>query len=254
MPTPDPHLSSYPKKETVPVQSRLISKMIGPALRFWLRSQVEQVENLQVEITGGDRQILAGQIYRVAVSAEDVVYQGLHFSRIHLTGNNMRINLGQVIQGQPLRLLSPVPVEAELLLKSADLNASLQAPLLATALSEFLSLLQSGSRKTALAAVKPITVEKVVIDPGQLTFHTSSLSADGSTLPLAIQMGLQLASPRELQFVDPHYLFQNEAQRLPLKDLHGFTLDLGPEVAVRELRLESGQLVCWGQMNVLPTS
>ncbi len=254
MPATDPHLALPPEKGPAPVQSRLISKIIEPALRFWLQSQVERAENLRVEITGGNRQILAGHIYRVVVSAKDVVYQGLHFSQIHLTGDNIRINLGQVIQGQPLRLLDTVPVEARLLLNSAAVNASLQAPLLTTALNELLSRLQSDGREMAVAAVQSMTVQKIFIDSGQLTFSTSILAADGSTLPLAIQTGLQLASPHELQFSDPQYLFQNEAQRLLFRNLHGFTLDLGPEVAVRELKLQSDQLICWGQINVLPAS
>lgn len=254
MPARNPHLTSPPEQGTAPARSRLISRIIGPALRFWLQSQVERVKNLQVEITGGDRQILAGHIDRAAVSAEDVVYQGLYFSRIHLTGGNIRINPGQVILGQPLRLLSPVPVETELLQKSADLNASLQAPLLTIALQEFLSLLQTGDSQTAVAAVQSPTIEQIVITPGQLTFQASIPSMDGSSLPLMIQMGLQLASPRELQFIEPQYLFPDEAQRLPLGDLHGFTLDLGPEVALQELRLEAGQLVCRGEIKVLPAS
>jgi len=145
-------------------------------------------------------------------------------------------------------------VEAELLLKSADLNASLRAPLLTTALREFLALLQTGGSQVAVAAVQLPTVEQIVINPGQLTFRTSILATDGNPLPLMIQMGLQLASSHELQFIEPQYLFQDEARRLPLGDLHGFTLDLGPEVAIRELRLEAGQLVCRGEINILPDS
>jgi predicted phage tail protein len=118
--------------------SRIISRILSPAVRLWLRSQVEQVEDLQFQIEGGDRQILSGHIPRVAIAARQVVYQGLHLSQMDLAGTGIRINLGQVLKGKPLKLLEIVPVEGEMQLQEADLNASLRAPILSGAVSELL--------------------------------------------------------------------------------------------------------------------
>ena len=124
--------------EPVSSKQRIISKILSPAVWLWLRSQVEQVSNLEVKISGSDRQILTGYIPRVFMCARHVVYQGLHLSQVQLVGENILTNLGQVLRGKPLQLLEPVPVSGELLLKESDLNASLQSPLLANALNDLL--------------------------------------------------------------------------------------------------------------------
>jgi hypothetical protein len=99
------------------------------------------VDDLQFQLQGGDRQILTGHIPGISIQASNAIYQGLHLSRIGLEGSNIRVNLGQVIKGQPLRLLEPVPVTGELLLKEGDLQASLRSTLLSNALSELLGTL-----------------------------------------------------------------------------------------------------------------
>jgi hypothetical protein len=86
-------------KTLKPKKSTIISTVLSPALRLWLRSQVEQLEALQFNIIGGDRQILTGHIPGVSIAASGVVYQGLHLSKIQLEGTDIRVNLGQVIKG-----------------------------------------------------------------------------------------------------------------------------------------------------------
>ena len=47
----------------------LIRKGLAPAVGLWLRSQVEHIKDLEVEIEAGDRQILSGCIPQVRISA-----------------------------------------------------------------------------------------------------------------------------------------------------------------------------------------
>lgn len=220
-------------------------------MQLWLRSQVEQVKDLQVTVEAGDHQILAGQIRRVSVSAQQAVYQGLHLSQIHLVGNNIHLNLAQMLRGQPLRLLEAIPVEVELLLQAADLDGSLQAPLLATAISDFLrSLLQAGGLMEATSAVQ-LHPQQISIDPGQFTLRAKLVPVHGSPISLILRAGLQLEGVHVLRLDRPRWSSDWEGE-LPLKDLDGFKLDLGSEVAIQELSLETDQLVCRGQIVVLP--
>ena len=225
-------------------QSQIISKVLSPAVRLWLRSQVQQVSNLEVKILGSDRQILHGAIPEVCISARHAVYQGLHLSQIKLVGLGICINLGQVLRGQPLRLLEPVPVFCELLLQESDLNASLQAPMLATALTELLGTLLSAR----CSVNEQINWQKIAIDSGQLTL-VATLAAELAPTPLVISTGLKLASCHELQMEQPHIKTQ---QGLTLENLDSFKMDLGTEVAIEELTLSPGQLVCRGRINVIP--
>lgn len=232
------------------LQSRIISKIVAPALQLWLRSQVEQVKDLQVTVEAGDRQMLAGQIRRVSVSAQQAAYQGLRLSQIHLVGSNIHLNLAQVLRGQPLQLLEAIPVEVELLLQAADLNASLQAPILATAISDFLRLLLEAGGLTEATSAVQLHPQQISIDPGQFTLGAKLVPVQGSPISLTLRAGLQLESVHVLRLDQPRWSFSHG--ELPLKDLDGFKLDLGSEVAIQALSLQADQLICRGQIVVLP--
>jgi hypothetical protein len=219
---------------------------------MWLRSQVSQVEELQVKIEGGDRQILSGYIPQVSLSSRYAVYQGLHLSQIQAIGENIRINLSQVLKGKPLQLLEPILVRVQLLLQEDDLKASLQSPLLSNALSDLLgSLLKSqglGKLATSLDYHK-IVWEKVAIDTDQLILEGCFIDATGKTIPVIIRTSLHLASSRELQLSSLHIQFLPE---LSVENLDGLQIDLGSEVNIQELTLMPRQIVCEGQLQVLP--
>jgi hypothetical protein len=239
-------------------QSRIISSVLSPAIRLWLRSQVEKVDQLELQVEGGDRQLLTGQIPQISVAAQGVIYQGLHLNQIHLTGSGIRVNLGQVIKGKPLRLLETVPVWGELLLREAELNASLQSPLLANAVTEFVVSLLRSSDATGLTEngeEQSLNLQnlKISIGADQLTLSANLISVSGETTLLIIRTGLQLVSGRELQLIHPQWLPHLQAKRgLFLTDLHGFPIDLGSEVDIQTLTLEPAQLFCQGKINVIP--
>lgn len=193
----------------------------------------------------GDRQILSGSIPGVLISASNAVYQGLHLTQIQLVGEGIRTNLGQVLKGQPLRLLEVVPVVGELLLQESDLTASLQSPLLANALTELLEMLLPENCRIE----GQVSWHKIVIDTDQLIL-SGTLVGSSSTKPLLLRSGLQLASCHELQLTQPQL---QTSQDLLLKELENFKLDLGPEVNIQELTLTPGQMLCRGSINVIPS-
>ncbi len=238
--------------------SRLISTIVAPAVQLWLRSQVEQIDNLQVQIEAGDRQILSGHIPHVRVAARQAVYQGLHLSQIQLLGQNIRVNLGQVIRGKPLQLLQPIPVEADLRLQEADLNASLAAPLMVSAVADLLNqLVQADPSLVDILGPQPQSEAlenlQILLEAEQLTLGMSLRSQQGKIIPFALRTQLSLASPRQLRFDSPHWLTNLKAKRgFPLEGLEGFLIDFGPEVALTELTLAASQLVCRGCITIMP--
>lgn len=247
-------------QETEPTPSkgsRIISSVLSPAARLWLRSQTEHVEDLLVKIEGSDRQILSGCVNRVSIAAGKAIYQGLHLSQISLTGESIRVNLGQVLRGKPLRLLEPFPIAGEVTLQTADMNASLQAPLLSKAVIDFLlGLLQSsGFDAESAASTEHLNLKdpQVVIDTGRITLNTQLVSVTGQVTSIVIRTGLSLANPHTLQLDRPEWLPNPTAKKgLAIRDMDGMTFDLGPEVTLEQLRLEPGQIVCCGQIRVIP--
>ncbi len=211
-------------------------------MRLWLRSQVDSVSNLEVKIAGSDRQTLTGYLPRVSVSAIHAVYQGLHLSQVQLVGENIRTNLVQVLRGQPLRLLEPVPVFGKLLLQESDLNASLQSPLLANALTDLFKILLPAY------LVHRHSWHQITINNSQLIISATLAVDTSNPMPVTIRTDLQLANCHEL-VLQPQ--IQTQAGAL-LVDLDNFKLNLGAEVAIEELTLSSGQLLCRGRINVIP--
>lgn len=240
--------------ETSAKGSRLISKVLAPAVRLWLRSQVEQVEVLHVQIESGDRQILSGCIPKIDLSAKNAIYQGLALSQIQLTGQNIRVNAGQVVRGKPLRLLEPIAIRGSVLLEAGDLNSSLNAPLLKAGVTEFLqTLLKSGA--AGVSSDRDLNLQNLSI---QLRSNLVVLGADlisdsGTATPIAIRTGFNLAAPNLLKLVNPQWLPHATAKRgLPLSDLDGYTFNLGDETEIQELTIEPEKVTCVGKLLVLP--
>ncbi|USR91539.1 DUF2993 domain-containing protein [Phormidium yuhuli AB48] len=113
-----------------------LSSLLSAAVRLWLRSQVEAAETLKIEFSGKNRQLLRGEIPSLDVEAAGVIYQGLHLGQVWLQAGAVRLNLKQLLKGEPLRLLQPVPVQLRLTLHERDLTASLNSPLLQQASHE----------------------------------------------------------------------------------------------------------------------
>jgi LmeA-like phospholipid-binding len=241
--------------EPIPEPKRgLISQVLAPAIALWLRSQTEKIETVTVNIGAADRQILAGCIPQLTINATGVVYQGLHLSEIHITGQNIRVNLGQVLRGQPLKLLAPVPIESQAIWQEADLNASLTAPLLIGAIQELLRFLLATGLPGA-SSDPDLNLQNLTVAVGadRITLGAQLLSPSGTQTPLALRTGLRISAPDRLQLLGPQWLPHATAKRgLPLNDLDGHEFDLGPTTVIRELCLEPGRLSCSGQLLVQP--
>ena len=114
--------------------SAILRSVLTPLIKLWLRSQVESVNILQLQITGKDGEILKGLIPSAAITATGVIYQGLHLSSLALTSSQICLNAPQIIQNQPLRLLEPIQVSLDLKLTPQDLKQCFETALITNAL------------------------------------------------------------------------------------------------------------------------
>lgn len=230
-------------------QSKIISKVLSPALRFWLRSQVESVEELQVEITGGDRQILGGYIPQVCLNSYRAIYQGLHLGNIDLSAENIRINIGQILKGKPLRLLEPIQVGGEIQLEEDRFQASLSSPLLSSGLSDLLGMLLDACQIDDRALKNyPSCWQEIVFEIDKFSLTGVLIDERETRIPIALRSGLELFSPQILRL----HPLQLEIglpgwENITLSD---FRVDLGSDVELDTLKLEPGQLLCRGRLLV----
>lgn len=224
-------------------KSRIVTNVLTKALKLWLRTQVSQIGQLEIEIGASDRQLLSGCIPRVSIFATHPVYKGLHITQVQLVAENIQINIGSVLKGQPLQLLETIPVVGELLLHEEDLNASVSSELLSTALNDLLlQLLPEHSPKS-----KSLNWQNIHLDDGQATI--SATTADGNPGTLNIFLGLKLLGASVLQLAP--VLIKSNLVAL-LEDNHGQCVDLGSDVDLQELTLIPEKLVCRGRININP--
>ncbi|MEH1891800.1 MAG: DUF2993 domain-containing protein [Nostoc sp.] len=223
---------------------RIITQVLTTALKLWLRAQVSQISELEVEIKASDRQILSGRIPLVSIFATHAVYQGLLITQIQLIAENIRINIGSIVKGQPLRLLETVPVVGDLIVDEKDLNASLSSNLLSTALSDLLVKVSP----THYPKPQPINWQEILLQNNQIILRGIKVT-NSQTTPLEICLGLQLLDGHELRLANIQI---KPDQGNILEDNHEYNLDLGSDVDIKELTLIPGKLVCRGRINVNP--
>ena len=221
-------------------RSHLITRLLTPALKVWLRSQVESVTALEIQVDGGDRQILSGYLPSVSLTAMKAVYQGLHLTALQMQATNIQVNLRQILRSQSLKLLDIVPVSADLMLSESDLNASLQAPILQDALVDLLRvlLLPAGTEQ-------PLDIQHLEI----------AMERDRLVLTLQTEQG-ETVIATGLSVVDGHILRLTDSQWRspvdPIPDWMNVDIDLGQDVAIEGLVIEPERLRCQGTINVIP--
>ncbi|MEA5516121.1 DUF2993 domain-containing protein [Nodularia sp. UHCC 0506] len=223
---------------------RIIKNVLTTALKLWLKSQVSEVSQLEVEIKASDRQIISGCIPWVSILASDAVYQGLNITRIQLIAENIRVNIGAILKGKQVKLLETVPVIGNLIVEEEDLNTSLSSELLSTALNDVVSqILPENCLKSQL-----ISWQKIILGNNQIILK-AIISPAREPKPLEIGLNLNLVGGNELK-LEKIQAIQNHVSLL--EDEHSYNLNLGSDVDIQELSLLAGKLVCQGRINVNP--
>lgn len=228
-------------------KTRIITKILNGAIKLWLRSQLSQVYKLEISVDTDDQQLLSGRIPRVSILATKAVYQGIHITRVQLIAQDIHINLGSVIRGQPLRLLSVVHVFGELVINELELNSSLSSPLLSNAINE-----------TVLKTIPELGKKYQSIFWNEIALHNQGFILQGVTQSagqsesLEVRAKLQLVSGQEIKltlYKDIYSPWQpGKSEAYPIEEC----LHLGSDVDLEELSLESGQISCRGKINVNP--
>ncbi len=254
MPAEEDTGADRPDTPTAPKRSHLISRVLSPAVSWWLRSQLEHVEDLQFAIDASDRQLLAGNINQVSASASRAVYQGLHLSQVQVMGRDIQTNLRQLLRGKPLRLLAKFPVRGEIVLTEADLNTSLTAPLLANAITDFLlSFLQPETplAQTAIANGPHLKQGQASLVADQI--HLSGQWVhEQNTTPISISAGLSVKQGNVLKLNNIKFLRYEADQAVPVNIPSTLVFPLGSDVRLEYFAIQAGRLVCQGEIMVTP--
>ena len=223
---------------------RIITKVLTSAIKLWLRSQLNQVSHLEVQIEASDRQLLSGYIPGVSISASNAVYQGLRVTQIELEVEKIQLNVAAILKGQPLQLSAIVPVVGKLIITAQDLNNSLSSPLLLTAINDgLIPLLAEYSLNYPF-----ITWEKITLDNQVLILHGIPISETEGAF-FNIHLGLELPTGQELQLTQVQV---KTDQEVLLERNSPYMINLGTDVDIEKISLLPEQLTCYGRININP--
>ena len=224
----------------------MIGKLLSGAVKLYLRSQVERAIDLQVKIGGTSKQILRGYIPEVWLSCNQAVYQGLYLNQIQLHGTNIAVNLPEVIKKQPLKLVEPILVDIALKLSAADLQASLTSDLLQSGLTELWQMILAAQDSTELdQAVVEWQKIKLVNDSLVLQGRYEDVSGEDKKLTLTTNINLR---EQHILCLAPLKIASNSLKNGELE--RQLEIDLGTDVAIANLTIETGQILCSGKIRV----
>ncbi|MGK7913341.1 MAG: DUF2993 domain-containing protein [Synechococcus sp.] len=231
----------------LPAMAQFVGALVDPLVANWIRSEVDSVDNLSVDISGSDSNLLNGRIDTAEVSGDNLVYEDLYLSRVELAGRNIRLTVDEALNGGSLNLVEPVPVRAFIRLTEADLNRSLQAPQIQAQLAEEMV-------EIPFADAEPVAFQlrdpQVYILDGQVKID-ALLNAGGENVPVSVTTGLFPQDGSQLLLINPTWLSDDGSQTL-IAGLDGVAIDLGPDVSIDRLNLGAGELVYRGTITLQP--
>lgn len=245
-------------------KGRLISRVMTPAIKLWLRSQLDHIDDLQLQIDSGNRELLSGSIPKVFLSAAQAVYQGIHLSRAQVIAENIKTNLRQVIRGQAMRLLEPLPIHLDVALTAADLAASTDSSLFQQAMQlGLVPLIEKQLRAVSewpFPQWQPTATADIQLSDLQMELNGDRLRIRAQVQhpvtqqfqAIVLETGLALVHPHQLGLDQPQGFYPPAVQPIPLTPLNDFGFELGPDVQLTVLQITETAILCRGQIKIMP--
>lgn len=233
--------------------SHIISKVLSPAIRVWLRSQLEEIKYLDFAIEGTDRQIWRGIIPTIHLNAQGAVYRGLHLSLAQLKTGEIKFSFGKVLKGKGWHLDHAIQVQGDIHITISDLLVSVQSPLFRRAIADLLRKFLPGEIFNTLPSPLDLDHLHLAINNDLATAKDPVLQLTGKIrnidqqlIPFTLQTRLTLVSPQELLLKG---LTWSMAEMNHVDDLKIF---LGSDVYVNNLIIDATQLAIQGGFQVNP--
>ena len=223
-----------------------INKLLAGAVKIFLLSQVSEVKQLDIRVSGKSRQILKGYIPEVFINTQKAIYQQLHFSTLEVQGSNIKINLGQVKSQKALQLLEPILVDLKALILATDAIQSLTAPLLQDGLTDIAQKLLAGYPEY-LVNKENYHWEQISLTNEAIAF-SGTLQKSDRTIPLKLATQVKLANNHTLILLAQEITTDRS---LPISE-EPITFDLGEQTSITELKITPEQLALTGKITIYP--
>ena len=199
-------------------------QLLSNGLQIWIRSQCDEVGELQLNLQGSALQLLRGKLEGVSLTARKVSFQKLPLLRAELKTSALRAHINPSQPGQPIQLSHPFHIDGEVVLSGSDLNRALASDRwrwLGDLLSE------------QLMGLTPL--QSLSINNDRLELQAAVIATQD---PACAQFGVQAAN--------------GTLQITHLETGKSFLMPMDPGIQIQNAHLKAGQLILQGKAIVSP--
>lgn len=245
---------SMTAKSTSAQGSRVISRMLPVAIKLWLQTQLDEIGELTFEIQATDRQVISGHIPGIALWAQQAVYRGIRLTDVNVTARDIKINIGQILRGKPLRLKQSFPIEGQVAWNAEDLKTSSIASILADGLMDVWQALLADDTVAAEIVVHYGNEPSLASCRGAIELVDTelllSLVRDGQA-DIGLRGWLEIEEGHNLRLSKPRWRLPS-GNYVDSAALGDFCWDLGDQTELRSLTVQNEQLTCQCKIMVQP--
>jgi hypothetical protein len=110
------------------VSSGPLMQLLASGLQLWVRQQCHSIDSLDIALQGSALGLLRGRLAGVQLLARRAVFAHLPIEQVELTSEPITVHMGNLLQGQPVKLDHPFNIEGQLSLTAAGLTTLLSPP------------------------------------------------------------------------------------------------------------------------------
>ena len=198
--------------------SRPVMQLLSGGLQRWLRSRLQAVEGLEIQLHGSAFQLLRGRLEGVTVLARRVIYQGLEIEQVNLRSDAITVQMGNLLKGQPVQLEQRFKIRGTLSFSPEALTRTLAGPRwrpLGDALAE--QVLGVVPLKQLVIRQDALELSADVVPSGTTVTMETLVNAANGTMVLCSRDGsLQVPLP-----MDPNITIERADLEGGMVQLHG---------------------------------
>jgi hypothetical protein len=103
-------------------------QLLASGLQLWVRQQCQSIDSLDIALQGSALGLLRGRLAGVQLLARRAVFAHLPIEQVELTSEPITVHMGNLLQGQPVKLDQAFTIEGQISLSTAGLTTLFSDP------------------------------------------------------------------------------------------------------------------------------
>jgi hypothetical protein len=103
-------------------------QLLANGLQLWVRQQCQSIDSLDIALRGSALGLLRGRLAGVQLLARRAVFAHLPIEQVELTSEPIAVHMGNLLQGQPVKLDQAFTIEGQISLTTGGLTTLFSDP------------------------------------------------------------------------------------------------------------------------------